>query len=152
MHRGHNTTYFRGARRRVDDIKISRGGGGGGIPSLPPPLAPMKYFSARRARPIKFRAAASRNNSRGSTRLPPFFRNLSPSPPPPFFGNVFKAPRAANRKRLCLARVTARPSLALDLSSWRTLLPISPFRGGFLSILLSSTAHFSPRQSPIPWN
>lgn len=87
------------------------------FPPSPPPLAPMKYFSARRARPIKFRAAASRNNSRGSTRLPPFFRNLSPSPPPPFFGNVFKAPRAANRKRLCLARVTARPSLALDLSS-----------------------------------
>lgn len=81
MHRGHNTTYFRGARRRVDDIKISRGGGGGGIFPLPPP-SPLWNIFRRGARPIKFRAAASRNNSRGSTRLPPFFRNLS-SPPPP---------------------------------------------------------------------
>jgi len=42
--------------------------------------------------------------------------------PPFFFGNVFKARGMANRKRLCLARVTTPPPspdvvLALDLSS-----------------------------------
>lgn len=129
-----NQTYF--AARRVDDIKISKSEGGEGI--FLPSLAgePRWNIFRRGARPIKFarpRRAIIHGVPR-ATRLPPFFRN--PLPPSFFGSNVFKAPRAANRKRLCLARVTARPNLALDLSSRRTLLPISPFRGGFLWILL----------------
>lgn len=80
MHRGHNTTYFRGARRRVDDIKISRGGGGGGIFPLPPRPYEI-FFGAARAR-LNFarpRRAIIHGVPLGSLR----FSATSFPPPPP---------------------------------------------------------------------
>jgi len=94
--------------------------------------------------PIKLTWQCRRINSR---HVPP-----SPLYSPLFFGNVFKARGAANRKRLCLATVAATwrslpDVLALDLSSWRRSRSCTA-RGNSLAV----PSPFPATISLIPWN
>lgn len=122
-----------------------------------PTVVSMKYFSVQRgARPIKF--ARSRraiiHEDRAQSEPFPHFSG------PPFFGNVFKVPCAANRKRLCLARVTARrtPTSCFSRSIYhRDVYSVLAASSPFLRFrVVSSGSSYSPRstsstlQPPIP--
>ena len=106
-----------------------------------------------RARPIKFARPRRGNNSRGGPRAVGGFSSFFRSP---FFGNVFKVPCAANRKRLCLARVTVRRTpTSLLLSRARfiivTCTPRPAARLPF-GVDLSGSSYFPPWSTPSSHN